>query len=52
MARINGSYYGNDTVKGGRDDDFLHGGFGNNVLFGDAGDDFLSSRDGNDTLYG
>ncbi|HZH27732.1 MAG TPA: calcium-binding protein, partial [Azospirillaceae bacterium] len=43
---------GNDTVKGGRRDDYLLGGTGNDRLEGHAGHDWLYGEAGGDTLNG
>ena len=43
---------GNDTVRGGKDNDILSGGDGNDMLYGDLGDDVLSGGAGNDMILG
>ena len=43
---------GNDTITGGRNDDYLYGGLGNDTLRGLAGNDHLYGEDGDDTLEG
>jgi Ca2+-binding RTX toxin-like protein len=50
---------GNDTMRGGNNDDFfwgnagndtLYGGFGNDTFYGGAGEDFFFGESGNDTV--
>ena len=43
---------GNDTMRGGAEDDVFDGGNGDDELFGDGGEDELIGRAGNDLLYG
>lgn len=42
----------NDTLTGGRGDDFIDGREGNDSLFGGVGDDRMWGENGNDTLTG
>jgi Ca2+-binding RTX toxin-like protein len=43
---------GNDTITGGKGNDYLDGIQGNDVIYGNAGDDNLGGWLGDDTLYG
>ncbi|MBW3670648.1 MAG: hypothetical protein KY432_03135, partial [Acidobacteria bacterium] len=43
---------GNDTVRGGADDDVLKGYLGNDVLRGGGGDDIIRASAGRDRLFG
>uniref|UniRef100_UPI00142DE5BE calcium-binding protein n=1 Tax=Acinetobacter piscicola TaxID=2006115 RepID=UPI00142DE5BE len=43
---------GNDTLKGGKFNDYIDGGVGDDSLYGGAGNDVLIGSDGSDELYG
>jgi Ca2+-binding RTX toxin-like protein len=43
---------GNETLRGGTENDRLYGGEGIDGLFGNAGDDWLYGENGNDSLVG
>ena len=43
---------GNDTLKGGINDDIINGGDGVDDIRGKAGDDILTGDKGNDTIFG
>ncbi len=44
--------WGDDILRGGKDDNFLDGSWGNDELYGGRGDDLLESGHGDDILYG
>ncbi|MEM7454664.1 MAG: GEVED domain-containing protein [Planctomycetota bacterium] len=44
--------WGNDTISGGAQSDFLVGGSGHDEIHGNAGDDLIFGNAGNDLLYG
>lgn len=49
---LDGNTSDNNTISGGRGDDYLYGDDGNDVLKGDDNNDLLFGGNGNDQLYG
>jgi hypothetical protein len=43
---------GNDRIRGGTDEDFVHAGFGDDLANGDSGGDTLFGDDGADVMWG
>jgi Ca2+-binding RTX toxin-like protein len=43
---------GNDRIRGGNDEDFIHAGFGDDLANGDSGGDTVFGDDGSDAIWG
>jgi Ca2+-binding RTX toxin-like protein len=43
---------GNDRIRGGNDEDFIHAGFGDDLANGDSGGDTVFGDDGADVMWG
>jgi Ca2+-binding RTX toxin-like protein len=43
---------GNDRIRGGTDEDFVHAGFGDDLVNGDSGGDTVFGDDGADVMWG
>ncbi len=45
-------YGGNDTIRGGKGNDYIDGGLDDDLLYGTAGNNTIKGQSGNDTIHG